>query len=284
MARTRFFPNNRKRPTSLLQTSALGMFPSKMNGHTDDKRGGSRTFSIKQRFKPSSLSVSQIEHNVRCGNEGTTTTASMIETLSDTAERLASLRDADDDGDQIERACIRLDGLEVYAVVAALTISTSIGVIDLYVSPSWTEMYANGMVITFICKLVFLACTYVGSLLGLYATLVFSLTVMYGKTAMGMYKEDAFGDFYHNTMKQRIRGFKAFLFSIYAFLIQIVLLMSAMCPQEMQLVSVLFGCLSVSMIYKDTEDIVSKAGIIYAPPKRVNATRTDSVYFRTPTT
>jgi len=236
----------------------------------------------------SCLSVSQIDYNVKGGNEGTTSTASAIEKLSDTVERLALLKDTENDGDgdddQIERACIRLDGLEVYAVVAALTISTSIGVIDLYVSPSWTEMYANGMVITFICKLVFLACTYVGSLLGLYATLVFSLTVMYGKTAMGMYKEDAFGDFYHNTMKQRIRGFKAFLFSIYAFLIQIVLLMSAMCPQEMQLVSVLFGCLSVSMIYKDTEDIVSKAGIIYAPPKRVNATRTDSVYFRTPTT
>lgn len=173
----------------------------------------------------------------------------------------------------LERMCVRMDGLEVYAVVSALTVATSLSVAEAYRHDSandgsWAQMHANGQTVELICRAVFLASSAASALLGLHATLVFSLITMYGRTAVGMDNMPAFKSFYENTSQQRYRGFHAFLYSIYAFLAQIVLVVTAKCPEHNRLYPLTgftLASLAVRVIYRDTEHIVKKAGIIFAP-------------------
>lgn len=182
-----------------------------------------------------------------------------------------------DEAIDLERTCVRMDGLEVYAVVSALTVATSLSVAEAYRHDSdargWVDMYQDGQHVELLCRSIFLMCSAASALLGLHATLVFSLITMYGRTAVGVDNMPAFRAFYDGTAGQRFRGFRAFLFSIYAFLAQIVLVVTAKCPEHNRLyplMGFILASAAVLQIYRDTEHIVGKAGIIFAPRIRPN--------------
>eukprot|EP00565_Helicotheca_tamesis_P007503 CAMPEP_0185730174 /NCGR_PEP_ID=MMETSP1171-20130828/8717_1 /TAXON_ID=374046 /ORGANISM="Helicotheca tamensis, Strain CCMP826" /LENGTH=54 /DNA_ID=CAMNT_0028399173 /DNA_START=17 /DNA_END=178 /DNA_ORIENTATION=+ len=53
---------------------------------------------------------------------------------------------------------------------------------------------------------------------------------MYGRTSVGLSHDDAYDTFFATTALQRVRGFRMFLLSMYAFMVQVVILIESRCP------------------------------------------------------
>jgi hypothetical protein len=83
-----------------------------------------------------------------------------------------------------------------------------------------------------------------------------------------MGRHEALDVFFAKTGLQRYRGFQTFLFSQYAFLVQVLIKVTAKCPSEIQLVAFICTFISIFMVYKDTKEIIVSAAIIYAPPPK----------------
>jgi len=148
-----------------------------------------------------------------------------VSEIPDTTEE-CSILDAEVDAglkklgdlEPLERQLIRLDGFEPYILVSILTASAS------YQTYTNLEMASSpGAALDAPEALLFLSCF--GSILcGLYSTLVFSLTVLYGKTALGMDREATYVYFLEQTTAKRERGYQAFILSLASFGINILVL------------------------------------------------------------
>jgi hypothetical protein len=171
-----------------------------------------------------------------------------------------------DHGSDMDRATVRLDGLEVYAVVSALSSATLIQFFDSFISTSLRVLWEEQRFIELVGDLVFIIASSTGIVAGLHATLVFSLMTMYGRTALGMGRHEALDIFFAKSGLQRYRGFQTFLYSLYAFLVQVLIKVTTKCPSEIQLVAFICSFIAISMVYKDTKEIVFNAAIIYVPP------------------
>lgn len=181
---------------------------------------------------------------------------------------------------ELDRAGFRLDGLEVYAVVSALTLATSIQFFDLLSDRwQWGECFAAalaamsstapltgkvvlhlqylfGISTDFIC----LAACATGMFTGLHATLVFSLMTVYGRTAVGCGWDDSFQRFFQSTEQVRFRGFRSFRVSLYSFLVQILFIIVSRLPPRSKHAGAMALTYAVWRIYKDTQFIINKAG------------------------
>jgi hypothetical protein len=199
--------------------------------------------------------------------------------LTEAAE--ADEHDASDEP-SLERTAARLDGLEVYAVVSALTSATAIACFDSFTCTGFSILWNESRFIELIGESVFLVASATGIVAGLHTTLVFSLFTMYGRTAVGMNRDDALEIFFSNTGAQRYHGFQTFLFSLYAFLVQVAIMITGKFPSEISGVVFLFTVVSISMVYKDTQAVISQASVIYSPPeakqRRRMPGRTSSVF------
>ena len=186
--------------------------------------------------------------------------------------------DDDEDGQDLERAIVRLDGIEVYAVISALTCATSISCFDNFQPTPWSEILVNRAVFTFVSELCYYGCSSVGMLTGLHATLIFSLVTMYGRTALGVDRDDAFNDFFGNTGGQRYSGFRSFRMSLYCFMTQLCFLIEkkvSLAPLR-PMVLVGTGYVAYTHMYQDSERVATAAGVIYAPPPPAAVTVTAS--------
>merc|ERR1712032_70375 len=126
----------------------------------------------------------------------------------------------------LERQMLRMEGLEQYVLVSVLTSTTSYGTI------TGTSLLRDGaidMISTFL-----LATSTVSTVCGVYSTVVFSMCVLYGKTALGLDKEDAYFYFMERTSLQRMRGFRAFEYSLLFFIVDIFLIGVDKMPAEYQ--------------------------------------------------
>jgi hypothetical protein len=115
-----------------------------------------------------------------------------------------------DDDLAFDRKQVRLDGLEVYAVVSALTAGTLVEVFDSYNPGDIADLFTGGRYLEVLMSIVFVATGTVGIVFGLHCIFVFSLVTMYGRTALGMEREDALEVFFANTGLQRLHGFRTF--------------------------------------------------------------------------
>ena len=181
---------------------------------------------------------------------------------------------------ELDRTSFRLDGLEVYAVVSALTLATSIQFFDL-LSDRWqwgeyfaaalaamssTAPLANRVVLhlrylfgistDFVC----LAACATGMFTGLHATLVFSLMTVYGRTAVGCGWDESFQRFFESTEQVRFRGFRSFRVSLYSFLVQILFIIVSRLPPRSKHAGAMVLIYAVWRIFKDTQFIINKAG------------------------
>jgi hypothetical protein len=119
--------------------------------------------------------------------------------LDESRESRASAKsDADDDLD-LDRKQVRLDGLEVYAVVSAVTAGTLVAVFDSYNPGDITDLFMEGRYLECLMSIVFVATGTVGIVCGLHCIFVFSLVTMYGRTALGMERDDALEVFFADT-------------------------------------------------------------------------------------
>jgi len=182
----------------------------------------------------------------------------------------------DDDDDEsadglqeLDRACVRLDGIEVYAIVSALTCATAINCFDNYDPTPLSVILRERAVFTVLAELVYYCSGAVGMMTGLHATLIFSLVTMYGRTAVGIDRDDAFNSFFANTGPQRFNGFRSFKISLYCFMTQLSFLIGQKFFFEplRPLVLMLTTYLAYSNIYVDSEQVLSAAGVIYSDPE-----------------
>lgn len=137
--------------------------------------------------------------------------------------------DASIDGDDLglDRKQVRLDGLEVYAVVSAVTAGTMVAVFDSYHPGDITELLYQGRYLEVLTSLIFLGTGTVGIVCGLHCIFVFSLITMYGRTALGMDRDDALEDFFGATGLQRYHGFQTFVGSLYSLMIQLIIVIAS---------------------------------------------------------
>lgn len=177
-----------------------------------------------------------------------------------------------------DRAGFRLDGLEVYAVVSALTLATSIQFFEL-LSDQWqwggplpVSLLASGFPLAsrlffyaqhwfgiatdFVCLLA----SATGMITGLHSTLVFSLMTVYGRTAVGSGWDDSFQQFFRSTGQVRFRGFRSFRASLYTFLVQILFIIVSRLPPRTRVVGAMVLTYTMWCVYKDTQFIINKAG------------------------
>lgn len=171
--------------------------------------------------------------------------------------------------DSFERSTVRLDGIEVYAVVSALTVASSIACLDAFGDFYGRTKGASSMTFASFLNHAFIASNAVGILTGLHATLIFSLVTMYGRTAVGLGRDVAFQSFFAHTGLQRYRGFQTFLWSLYAFIVQcIITIVTRMLPEEDAYAQgaacvILAAC--VAPVFRDTNFIIAKAEVIFDP-------------------
>ncbi len=126
----------------------------------------------------------------------------------------------------LERQSFRLQGFDPYILVSVLTAGESFDVVSSY-HPDWEGM-ANKVSIDMLTQQdmyteFLLVIGAASTLLGAYSAVTFSLTVLYGKTALGLEKDEAYYEFLDNTGLQRLRAFLAFTFSLGLFCIIVFL-------------------------------------------------------------
>ena len=128
------------------------------------------------------------------------------------------------DDHSLERAALRLDGLEIYAVVGALQAGTSVAMMQdlngFEATPSAESASLTTVLATELIRFAFLICGVAATLGGIYATVIFALCSMYGKTALGMHRDRMYDYFMQATGQQRFRAFQAFTTSLLLFCVQ----------------------------------------------------------------
>ena len=110
----------------------------------------------------------------------------------------------------LERKMLRMEGFEPYVLVSVLASSSSyatIGGIQLFPGGHFDPISA-----------LLLASSTISAASGVYATAIFSMSILYGKTALGMGKEELYHSFMETTKQNRFRGYKAFSMSLAAFM------------------------------------------------------------------
>jgi len=116
----------------------------------------------------------------------------------------------------LERQMLRMEGLEPYVLVSVLSCTTSYGTI------TETAMLKDGA-FDLLSSFLLITST-ISTVLGIYSTVVFSMSILYGKTALGLDNDDAYYYFMKETSTQRLRGFQAFSYSLLLFVGDIFLI------------------------------------------------------------
>ena len=188
--------------------------------------------------------------------------------ISDLDTSVASLEETVGDELDFDRKQVRLDGLEVYAVVSALTAGTMVDVFDLYNPGDIVDLYVQGRFLEVFLSAFFAMTGTIGIVCGLHCIFVFSLITMYGRTALGMQRDDALEIFFGTTGLQRIHGFRTFVGSLYALMIQLVIVItSKISNNPWVLLAVLGGTVCLMYyVHTDTQIIMEKAKVIFASP------------------
>ena len=124
---------------------------------------------------------------------------SSISELDDSRESIAKSDVSLENDLELERKQVRLDGLEVYAVVSAVTAGTLVAVFDSYHPGDIIELFTERRYLEVLMSIVFLSTGTIGIVCGLHCIFVFSLVTMYGRTALGMERDDALEVFFADT-------------------------------------------------------------------------------------
>eukprot|EP00561_Arcocellulus_cornucervis_P001476 CAMPEP_0185806494 /NCGR_PEP_ID=MMETSP1322-20130828/4464_1 /TAXON_ID=265543 /ORGANISM="Minutocellus polymorphus, Strain RCC2270" /LENGTH=571 /DNA_ID=CAMNT_0028502583 /DNA_START=150 /DNA_END=1865 /DNA_ORIENTATION=- len=176
-----------------------------------------------------------------------------------------------DPDDGLDRKMVRLDGLEVYAVVSAVTAGTLVAVFDSYHPGDIVDLFSEGRYLDVFMSCVFLFTGAIGIVCGLHCIFVFSLITMYARTALGMDRDDALEEFFGTTGLQRYHGFQTFVGSLYALMCELIVVITAKISSNsvVHLVALVVATRLMYYVWVDTQTIMEKAGVIFAPPKEV---------------
>jgi hypothetical protein len=172
------------------------------------------------------------------------------------------------EGHHLNRSDMRLEGLEVYALIGALQASSSMALLvefDGFNSINNTDGDGNGGATKWI-KVGLLVVTLAATLGGVYVTMVFFMCSMYGKTALGLLRDDEYVLFMENTSKLRSRGFFAFTATLLLFGAEVVLLAGSKLAQMGPLFCSLIMAVSAGVVlagWAEMNHLIELASPIY---------------------
>ena len=168
----------------------------------------------------------------------------------------------------LDRKRDRLDGLEVYAVVSAISAGTMVAVFDSYqpAGGDVIDLFYHGRYLDFLMSAIFLVTGSIGIVCALHCIFVFSLVTMYGRTAIGMDRDDALDIFFAGTGVQRFHGFKTFVGSLYALMFQLIVVITSKVSDKpfVHLLAVIVTSRLMYNVYRDTQIVMDKASVIFA--------------------
>eukprot|EP00566_Odontella_aurita_P015826 CAMPEP_0113577976 /NCGR_PEP_ID=MMETSP0015_2-20120614/29195_1 /TAXON_ID=2838 /ORGANISM="Odontella" /LENGTH=285 /DNA_ID=CAMNT_0000481671 /DNA_START=96 /DNA_END=953 /DNA_ORIENTATION=+ /assembly_acc=CAM_ASM_000160 len=158
------------------------------------------------------------------------------------------------------RQATRMDAFDEYVLVSILCTSISYGALQTFQINSEHEgifFYET------ILKTLIQVVATVATLCGLYATMVFSLSTLYGKTALGLERDSQYDVFLENTQEVRDKAFRSFSLSIVLFAIIVVLVLLEDLPSwiDLPVGCLLFGGVYVG--YRDWKHLIDCATNIY---------------------
>ena len=172
------------------------------------------------------------------------------------------------DLEPLERQELRLGGFEPYILVSVLTAQASfeeLNDVDVHwkdflditsLKEFWyADWYSIGLLLS----------AGLSTMAGLYATVVFSLTILYGKTALGMDRDDEYYGFMDRTGLQRFRAFQAFSFGLFLFSVSVLLEFCLKCPELLRLPCVIASCTSLFYAKSEYDIIMTAAAPMFAP-------------------
>jgi len=138
--------------------------------------------------------------------------------------------DNDDDAEEdytnsLDRQDMRLSGFDPYILVSVLTAAQSFDVINGY-HQEWNVLGSKSSLMALTTQDWLMSAILVtagaSTVMGIYAAVVFSLTVLYGRTALGMKVDEEYDNFLENTGLQRYRAFRAFSGSLGLFCLLVI--------------------------------------------------------------
>lgn len=172
--------------------------------------------------------------------EGTEETSAEIET------KLGSL-------EPLERQLIRLEGFDPYVLISVLASTATYATM----TSDQCNIVVDGA-IDYTAMGLYICC--LGSTLcGLYSTIVFSLSILYGKTALGMDREESYFYFLDQTGDKRFRGFQTFTASLLFFACSILLLACDKLPMKYLPYGLLASAGLVAFGFKEWSDFTKAA-------------------------
>ncbi|KAL3906070.1 MAG: hypothetical protein SGILL_009422 [Bacillariaceae sp.] len=177
------------------------------------------------------------------------------------------------DLEPLERQEMRLEGFEPYILVSVLTAEGSFGMISEMNNVEWedmTDVITNGdqPFWTAIGSLDWLSVAVLFSaafstITGIYATTVFSLSMLYGKTALGMGRDTEYYKFMDDTGLQRFRAFQAFSLALLSFCTSVLLLVALRAPPIFRSPLAISSVAILFLGMKEYEGIVEAARPIF---------------------
>lgn len=159
------------------------------------------------------------------------------------------------------RQSMRMEAWDEYVLVSILCTSISYGALQTFeVGPDHEGIFLYDTVL----KTGIQVAAAFGVMSGLYSSMVFALSILYGKTALGLERDSQYDIFLDNTLDIRNRAFRAFSLSIGFFSITVFAVLVENLPSAMVLPvgGVMMGVLFVG--FRDWKQIVDHASVIFA--------------------
>ena len=159
----------------------------------------------------------------------------------------------------LEREKTKMESFDCYILVSVLTATASFSTLQAFeplddVRDSWINH--SLLILTQISAGMSTIC-------GLYATVVFSLTVLYAKSAIGMNRDHMYQYFLKQTAVVRVRGFRAFSASLLSFALEAGLVTFLRIPAIARLPVLVCVMALLHYICRDWQLIVETATVIY---------------------
>lgn len=160
----------------------------------------------------------------------------------------------------------RLDAFDSYIVVSVLTATASFAAIiddsssdnngstETTITETTTHLARN------LAILISATC----SLSGIYATVVFSFSSIYGRTAVALGRFEAYQTFLQQTASLRKKAFYAYLMSLVLFIVLLIVTATDKMEDRFKVPFLMFLVGLSGLVYRDWSQIVVAAGAIFA--------------------
>lgn len=153
----------------------------------------------------------------------------------------------------------RLNSMDSYVLVSTLTASMSFGCLVGFSPYPHTHLIYRSL-----C-LAIQAVSGLSAIFGLYATIIFSLTILYGKSALGAERDREYDMFLRRTVRARVHGARCFSFSLALFALEALLVLMertshhAICSATVGIP----GAITLYYLYRDWKLLFQSKEIIY---------------------